>query len=60
MHAILQEKKEKRVKKKERIVGKESYDEGEKVRLQDIKSKLWKIKGVAKKVRTSDDGTIVL
>ena len=52
--------KEKRVRKKERIVGKkESYREGEKVCLQDIKTKLWNLEGVVVKVRTSDDGTIV-
>ena len=47
------------MKKKERSVGKVSYTEGERVRLQDIKSRLWNIEGVMKKVRTADDGTIV-
>ena len=37
---------EKRVKKKERIVAKkEVFKEGERVRLQDIKTKIWNIKG---------------
>ena len=53
------ELKEKRVQKKERTVGKETYTEIERVRLQDIKSKLWNIEGVVKGVRTADDGTIL-
>ena len=52
------EEKEKKKRKKERIVGKkETYREGEKVCLQDIKTKLWNLEGVVVKVRTSDDGT---
>ena len=47
------------MKKKERTVGKEIYSEGERVRLKDIKSKLWNTEGVVKKVRTADDGSIV-
>ena len=36
------EEREKRVRKKERIVGKkETHKEGRKVKLQDIKTKLW-------------------
>ena len=48
-----EEKKErKRVKKKQRIVRKkEVYREGKRVRLQDIKTKLWNIKGVVIRVR---------
>ena len=53
------EQKEKQVKKKERTAGKESYSEGKRVRLQDIKSKLWNTEGVVKNVRSGDDGTIV-
>ena len=46
------EEREKRVRKKERIVGKkEVYREGERVRLQDIKTKLWNMKGVVIRVR---------
>ena len=50
--------REKRVRKKERIVGKkESYIE--RVKIQDIKSKLWYTEGVVMGVRTADDGIIV-
>ena len=52
--------REKRVKKKERIVGKkEVYRGGERVRLQDIKAKSWNSEGVVTNVRNADDGTIV-
>ena len=38
--------KEKRVNKKERVVGrKETYEVGEKVKLQNIKTKLWDLDG---------------
>ena len=47
------------MQKKERIVGKETYTEGKRVRLQDIKSKLWNIEGTVKGVRTADNGTIL-
>ena len=53
------ELKEKRVQRKERAVGKEIYSEGERVRIQDIKSKQWNIIGIAKGMQTSDDGTIL-
>ena len=53
-------RKREKVKAKERIVvKKETYREGEKVCLQDIKTKLWNLEGVVVKVRTADDGTIV-
>ena len=47
------------MQKKERIVGKETYTEGKRVRLQDIKSKLWNIEGTVKGVRTADNGAIL-
>ena len=47
------------MKKKDRSVGKVSYTKGERVRLQDTKTKLWNTEGVVKKVITADDGTIV-
>ena len=54
------EEREKMVNKKERIVGeKELYKEVERVRLQDIKTKLWNIEGVVIRVRTAKYGTIV-
>ena len=49
------ELKERRVQKEERTVGKEIYSEGERVRIQDIKSKLWNLEGIVKGVRTADD-----
>ena len=50
----------KRVKLKERIVGKkETFKVGEKMKLQDIKSKLSNTEGVVTRVRTAGDGTIV-
>ena len=54
------EEREKKSKEKKRIVGKkEAYREGERVCLQDIKTKVWNLEGVVKKVRTEDEGTIV-
>ena len=41
------------------MVGKEIYSEGEWVRIQDIKSKLWNLEGIVKWVRTADDWTIL-
>ena len=38
---------------------KETYKVGEKVKLQDFKSKLWRTEGVVIGVRISNDGTIV-
>ena len=49
------ELKERRGQKEERMVGKEIYNEGERVRIQDIKSKLWNLEGIVKGVRTADD-----
>ena len=49
------ELKERRVQKEERTVGKETYSEGERVRIQDIKSKLWNLEGIVKGVRTADN-----
>ena len=55
------EEREKMVNKKERIVGeKELYKEVERVRLQDIKTKLWNTEGVVNRVRTANDGTIII
>ena len=51
--------KERRVRKKERTVGKETYDVGETVRLQNIKTKRWDTFGVVTKVRTADDNKIL-
>ena len=45
--------------KKERTVGKQTYEIGESVRLQNIKTKKWNIFGVVTGIRTSDDGTIL-
>ena len=45
--------------KKERTVGKHTYEIGETVRLQNIKSKKWDIFGVVKGIRTADDDTIL-
>ena len=51
--------KERRYLKKERTVGKHTYEIGETVRLQNIKTKKWNIFGVVTGIRTSDDGTII-
>ena len=51
--------KEQRYLKKERTVGKQTYEIGETVRLQNIKSKKWDIFGVIKEIRTADDNTIL-
>ena len=51
--------KERRYLKKERTVGKLTYEIGESVRLQNIKTKKWNIFGVVTGIRTSDDGTIL-
>ena len=51
--------KERRYLKKERTVGKHTYEIGETVRLQNIKTKKWNIFGVVTGIRTSDDGTIL-
>ena len=41
-------------------MGKETYSEGEVVRLQDMKSKKWDTMGVVKGIRTADDSPIFL
>ena len=46
--------------KKERTVGKHTYEIGETVRLQNIKSKKWDIFGVVKGIRTADDDVTIL
>ena len=51
--------KQQRYLKKERTVGKQTYEIGEKVRLQNIKSKKWDFFGVVKGIRTADDDTIL-
>ena len=51
--------KERRYLKKERTVGKLTYEMGESVRLQNIKTKKWDIFGVVIGIRTADDGTIL-
>ena len=51
--------KEQHYLKKERTVGKQTYEIGETVRLQNIKSKKWDIFGVVKGIRTADDDTIL-
>ena len=51
--------KERRYLKKERTVRKQTYEIGESVRLQNIKTKKWNIFGVVTGIRTSDDGTIL-
>ena len=54
------ETRQRRVTKKGRTVGKkEVYTVGEKVKLQDIKTKRWNAKGTITEVRTAADGTIV-
>ena len=53
------ELKEKRYMKKERTVGKLTYEIDELVRLQDIKTKCWDIYGVVTGIRTADDGRIL-
>ena len=48
------------IRKKERIVGKkETCKEGEGVKLQDIKTKIWNTEGVVIGVRTANEGTFV-
>ena len=49
--------KEQRYLKKERTVGKHTYEIGETVRLQNIKTKRCDTTGVAKGIRTADDNT---
>ena len=52
--------REKIVRKKERIEGKkETYKVGERVKLQDFKSKMRNTEGVVIGVRTANDGTFV-
>ena len=51
--------KERRYLKKERTVGKLTYEIGESVRLQDIKTKKWNMYGVVIGIRTADDGRIL-
>ena len=53
------ELKEKRFLKKERTVGKLTYEIGESVRLQDIKTKRWDRHGVVTDIRVADDGRIL-
>ena len=53
------ELKEKRFLKKERTVGKLTYEIGESVRLQDIKTKRWNRHGVVTDIRVADDGRIL-
>ena len=53
------ELKEKRFLKKERTVGKLTYDVGEHVRLQDIRTKRWDRVGVVTGIRVADDGKIL-
>ena len=48
--------KERRYLKKERTVGKLTYEIGESVRLQNIKTKKWDMFGVVIGIRTADDG----
>ena len=50
--------KEKRYLKKEHTVGKLTYEIGESVRLQDIKTKRWDMYGVVIGICTADDGRI--
>ena len=51
--------KEQRYLKKERTVGKHTYEIGETVRLQNIKTERWNTIGVVKGIRTADDNTIL-
>ena len=53
------ELKEKRFLKKERTVGKLTYEVGEHVRLQDIRTKCWDRVGVVTGIRVADDGKIL-
>ena len=54
------ETRQRRVDKKGRTVGKkETFEVGEKVRMQNIKSKKWDQEGEILDVRTAADGTIV-
>ena len=53
------ELKERRYLKKERTVGKLTYEIGESVRLQDIKMKRWDMYGVVTGIPTADDGKIL-
>ena len=53
------EEQEKRIKKKERIEGKkEVFEEGERVLLQNVKTKKWDTEGIVQKVRIAEVGTI--
>ena len=51
--------KERRLLKKERTVGKLTYEIAESVRLQNIKTKKWDMFGVVIGIRTADDGRIL-
>ena len=51
--------KEKRFLKKERTVGKETYNIGETVHLQNIKTKKWDTFGVVKGIQTAENNTIL-
>ena len=54
------EQRKKRVNKKDRAVGKnETFEIGEKVKLQDMKTKLWNFDGVVTGICTAQDGKIV-
>ena len=47
------------MKKKERSVGKkEVFEEGQRVLLQNIKTKKWDTEGIVQKVRIAEDSTI--
>ena len=53
------EEREKRVKAKERTVGKkDTFEEGEKVLLQNLKTMKWDIEGIVQNVRIAEDSTI--
>ena len=57
--AIRGEIRQKRVEKKGRTVGKkEVFAIGEKVKLQNLKSKQWNVDGEIMNIRTAADGTI--
>ena len=51
--------KEQHYLEKERTVGKHTYEIGETVRLQNIKTKRWDTLGVVKGIQTADDNTIL-
>ena len=53
------ELKEKRVRMKERTVGKEIYSVAETVLLQNIKTRRWDIFGLVTGIRTADDNKIL-